>query len=188
MSRLPPLDVDALTPEQTEIYNRIASGARGGVRGPFTALLHSPALAGLVEQLGVYLRYRCAVPERLRELVILIVASRWQCDYEWFAHAPLARRIGHGEEVISAIGRAEVPDMPDVAETAVLRFARALVHEGTVDQPTYSVVSDFLGEQGTVDLGGLVGYYTLLAMTLNAHQVAAPPDADIPWRQTSSSR
>ena len=100
MPRLPALARETLNPAQREVYNRIATGARGGVRGPFTALLHSPKLAGLVEQLGVYARFQCEVPERLRELAILVCATHWHADYEWYAHAPLARRQGLSDDVV----------------------------------------------------------------------------------------
>ena len=182
MSRLPPVSADALTLEQAEVYNRIATGARGGVRGPFPALLHSPALAGRVEQLGVYLRYQCAVPERLREIAIVIVAAHWRCDYEWCAHAPLAERIGCEKGQLQQIGRGDDPGFTDEAEATTYAFCVELLRTGRVDAATHARAGKSLGLQGVVDLAGLVGYYTLLAFTLNAHAVEAPLDAPIPWR------
>lgn len=182
MSRLPPISPETLTPDQTEVYNRIATGARGGVRGPFTALLHSPALAGRVEQLGVYLRYQCAVPERLRELAIVVVAAHWRCEYEWYAHAPLAERIGHDKAALQRLGRGEEPSLADPADTATYRFCSELLRSGQVTEAVHAAATDLLGLQGVVDLAGLVGYYTMLALTLNAHAVAAPPETTVPWR------
>ena len=92
--RLPDLDPAHLTPEQQVIWDRIASGPRGGVRGPYFALLQSPQLCEEFERLGRYLRYDCAVPHHLRELSILVVARRWKAQYEWFAHAPIAAKAG----------------------------------------------------------------------------------------------
>ncbi|HWX47875.1 MAG TPA: hypothetical protein VNZ61_07470 [Roseomonas sp.] len=182
MSRLPPIDREALSPAQSEVYNRIATGARGGVRGPFLALLHSPALAARVEQLGVYVRFQCAVPERLRELAILTVASHWRCDYEWYAHAPLAERLGLPEAALVRLGQGQEPGFEDVTETLVRDYCATLLREGRVPDALYRRVREALGQQGIVDLTGLIGYYTLLALTLNGHEVAAPEDTQIPWR------
>jgi len=182
VSRLPPLDPEVLSPAQSEVYNRIATGARGGVRGPFLALLHSPALAGRVEGLGVYLRFQCAVPERMREVAILAVARHWRCDYEWYAHAPIAERLGVPEAALARLGRGEEPGFDEPGEALVRDYCAALLHDGTVPQPLYDSVRERLGERGIVDLTGLVGYYTLLALTLNAHAIRVPEGAGIPWR------
>ena len=181
MSRLPAISPDALTPQQKVVYDNIAGGARGSVRGPFTALLHSPALAGRVEQLGVYLRYECAVPERLRELAILAVAARWQCHYEWFAHAPLAERQGFSTAVLDAVARREMPEFETDADRETYAYAAELLRAGQVDKGQYDRTRDTLGLQGIVDLTGLIGYYTLLAMTLNAHDVRPPLGTPSPW-------
>ncbi|MDJ0387695.1 carboxymuconolactone decarboxylase family protein [Roseomonas sp. E05] len=182
MSRLPSIDPETLSPAQSEVYNRIATGARGGVRGPFLALLHSPGLAARVEQLGVYVRFQCAVPERLRELAILTVATHWRCDYEWYAHAPLAERLGLPEAVLAQLGRGEAPDFEEPNDALVRDYCATLLREGRVPDTLYNRAREALGQQGIVDLTGLVGYYTLLALTLNGHEVAAPGDAQLPWR------
>src|SRR5260370_25072134 len=104
MSRFAPISRENLSPAQAEVYNSITSGARGGVRGPFHVLLHSPELARRVEQLGLYTRFQCKVPERLRELSITVVARHWQADYEWYAHAALALKQGIPAEGIGAGG------------------------------------------------------------------------------------
>ncbi|HWL80678.1 MAG TPA: carboxymuconolactone decarboxylase family protein [Roseomonas sp.] len=181
MSRLPPIDREALSPAQSEVYNRIATGARGGVRGPFLALLHSPGLAARIEQLGVYVRFQCAVPERLRELAILTVAAHWRCDYEWYAHAPLAERLGLPEGTLAQLGRGETPEFEDPSDALVRDYCATLLREGRVPDALYNRTRELLGQQGIVDLTGLVGYYTLLALTLNGHEVAAPGDTQIPW-------
>ena len=104
MSRLPKLSRETLEPAAQAVWDRIASGARGGVGGPFTALILSPELCGRVEQLGVFIRYECSVPMRLRELAILCVGQHWKADYEWFAHAPIAAKQGVPDAVIAAVG------------------------------------------------------------------------------------
>jgi 4-carboxymuconolactone decarboxylase len=189
MARLPALSREALSPAQREIYNRIAAGARGGVRGPFTALLHSPRLAGLVEQLGVYLRFQCIVPDRQRELAILVCAAHWRSGYEWYAHVPLARRQGLGDDVLSAIGRGDpAPPFDEEADRLVFAFCRTSLETGFVPDALYGAVRELLGEPGLVDLTGLVGYYGLLALVLNVFGVLPPEPPEIPFPDREGQR
>jgi 4-carboxymuconolactone decarboxylase len=181
MSRLENLSREQLNPAQIEVYNSISSGARGGVRGPFKVLLHSPELAKRVEQLGLYVRFQCKVPERLRELAINIVSYRWRASYEWYAHAPLAQKQGVPEHVLEAIGTGQRPDFTEDADAIVYEYVTELLETRQVSKPTFQRASALLGDQGLVDLTGLVGYYTLLALTINAFEVEIPEDANIPW-------
>lgn len=172
---------EGLTAAQQAVYSSIAGGARGGVRGPHTVLLHSPGAAAPMDKLGAFVRYECSVPERQRELTILLIAAFWRADYEWYAHAPLARKQGLSDAVIAGIGRRETPDFETPLDTAVHRFVRELLDVRTVKDTTYGDAVSQLGEVGTVDLVALVGYYSAIAMTLNAFEVDVPADADLPW-------
>ena len=181
MSRLPVLSLEDMTPEQVEVYDLIASGVRGTAGGPFSALLYSPGLTRCVEQLGVYIRYQCAVPERQRELLICMIASHWRADFEWYIHAPLALNLGIPEDVLSKISKGEAPSFVDPADAVAHAFATQTMQTGRVSDSTYDKAVATFGEKGVVDLTGLLGYYSLLAMTLNTFEVEVPEDADIPW-------
>ncbi|MBL6454031.1 carboxymuconolactone decarboxylase family protein [Belnapia sp. T6] len=182
MARLIPPTREALDPAQQAVWDRIASGARGGVGGPFTALISSPDLCSRVEQLGVFIRYECSVPMRLRELAILCVGEHWKAAYEWYAHAPIAAKQGVPEAVIQAIGSGAAA-IPFDAEPdrVVVGFVRELLRTGQVGEAAYTAAKALLGEKGTVELTGLVGYYSLLAMQLNVFQVAPSPPFTAPW-------
>ena len=183
MSRLPQLSRETLEPAAQAVWDRIASGARGGVGGPFTALILSPELCSRVEQLGVFIRYECSVPMRLRELAILCVGQYWQADYEWFAHAPIAAKQGVPAAVIAAVGAgAESIPFDAPADAVVVGFVRALLRTGRVPEAEFAAAQALLGQKATVELTGLVGYYSLLAMQLNTFEVAPPPTVPIPWR------
>jgi 4-carboxymuconolactone decarboxylase len=182
MTRLKPIDPNQLQTRERAVYDSIA-GMRGAVRGPFLALLHSPELASRVEQLGVYVRYESAVPERLRELAILVVARHWRADYEWLIHASLAQGQGLDARHLMKLGTGDMPDWDTPADSLTHVFCAGLLREGEVDDETYGHMTKLLGPQGVVDLVGLVGYYALLALTLNAHAVIVPEGSAIPWRQ-----
>ena len=100
--RLPQPDPKTLNPEQRALWDMIAGGPRGGVRGPYFALLHAPKLCAQVEALARFLRFECSIPQRLRELVILVTGRRWNAEYEWFAHEPFAQKHGVSQAVIDA--------------------------------------------------------------------------------------
>ena len=182
--RLPPLERDALEPAQQVVWDRMAGGARGGVIGPFTALLTSAELCGRVEQLGVFIRYECGVPMRLRELAILVVGAHWQADYEWFAHAPIAAAQGVPEAAIRAIGLGQDPGLEAMPDRVVHAFVRELLRTGRVGDAAYAPAQALLGDKGAVELTALVGYYSLLAMQLNVFRVQSPPTVPIPWATT----
>lgn len=170
-----------LSDAQREVYQRIATGARKGVRGPHTILLHNPELASRVETLGRYVRYDCDVPQRLRELAILAVAVRWGARYEWYAHSGIALEQGISEDVQSAIAADKDPGFENDSDRLVFLFARALVNEGRVDGSLYDKVAALLTPNGVLDLTALVGYYTLLAFVLNVFEVGPPEPANVPF-------
>jgi 4-carboxymuconolactone decarboxylase len=180
MTRLKPIDTDKLNMKEAAVYASIA-GVRGAVRGPFLALLHSPELASRVEQLGAYVRYQCTVPERWRELAILVVARHWRADFEWFAHHDLAVKQGLSVTLLLQLGKGDIPEWDQAGDAIVHSFCASLLRDGGLDDALYARATELLSPQGVVDLVGLVGYYTLLALTLNAHVVTAPANADIPW-------
>lgn len=182
MTRIPPITTrEGLTESQQAVFDSITSGARGAVRGPFAVLLHNPAIAAPVEQLGAFLRYQCRVPQRQRELAILIIGAHWRADYEWFAHAPIARTQGVSDAVIDAIAAGQAPALDEPLDAAVHDFVCELLRERRVSDASFARVEGLLGRIGTLDLAALVGYYTLLAMVLNTFEVTVPDPAQVPW-------
>jgi 4-carboxymuconolactone decarboxylase len=178
---LPPVNAAALTPAQREIYDQIVQGPRGEVRGPFTVLLHSPGLAGKVEQVGAYIRYQSSLPARQRELAICIVAEYWKVDTEWFAHAPLALQAGVPAQVLDALGAGREPGFDDDGDRVCYAYVREVLKCAGLSQSAFEAAKQHFGNEAMVDLTGLVGYYTLLGMVMNSFEVR-PKNADIPWR------
>lgn len=174
-SRIPPVHPGALDDGQRPVYDAIA-GSRGRVAGPFAVLLHSPQLADRVQQLGAYLRYDGALERRLAELAVLITADAWSCAFEWSAHEPIARAAGLPDAAIDAVRARETPEDADDRTAAVFDYARELASTGDVTDATHAHVLSLFGVAQTVELTVLVGYYTLLAMTLNAHRIAPKED------------
>lgn len=180
MSRLQPVDPAAMSAEQRKVYDAIASGPRGGVRGPFLALLHVPELADRVQHLGELLRYGTSFDRRLSELAIIVTARCLRCQYEWFAHAKLALEAGVPADVVEAIRTDATPDFTDDKERLVWRFVRELVGSHRVTEATYAAVTGAFGTRGAVELAGIAGYYSMIAATLNGHAIDPPGEQPFP--------
>lgn len=173
MTRFTLPDVDALTPAQRAVYDATRAGRRGTVPANVMAWLPSPEFAGRAAHLGEFVRYQTSLPPQWSELAILVVARHWTCQYEWAVHAVEATRAGVADQVIAEIGAHLVPALEGGARV-VHDVARAVVSTGGLDETTFAAGETTLGRHGLVELVGLVGYYTMVAMTLNAFAVPVP--------------
>ncbi|UVW28304.1 carboxymuconolactone decarboxylase family protein [Massilia sp. H6] len=172
--RLGPIAPDAMTPAQRAAAQAIIDGPRGALYGPFVPLLRSPELMEYAQRMGEYLRYRSAIGARLSELAILVTARQWNQQVEWAIHAPIAAQVGIPHSVIHAIALRQRPADMLVDEAVVHDFCVEL-HEGkSVSDRVYADALALFGEQGVVDLMGVNGYYTFLAMVMNTARTAVP--------------
>jgi len=181
LARIPlPLPAE-MTPEQRRVYDAIVKGPRGTVVGPLRAALHRPELADKWQQLGELLRYRTSLPPQISEIAILVTARRWRCQVEWHMHALAAEQAGMASAAIAAIKRGCRPLEADAKALAVYDYAVELTDCGHVKPATYDAVLRDLGVAGIVELTALIGYYTMVAMTLNAHEIPLPAGVEPPF-------
>ena len=185
--RLPDLDLATLTPRQTELYERIG-GKRGQVRGPFLIWLRSPELCDKVEALGAFLRFDSVLPERIRELSILVTARFFDAQYSWAAHSEKAVKAGMSEASVEQLARGEVPEFAHPDEKAFYDFAMELLTTHFVSDATYQAAREAFGEQGLVDVIGAMGNFSMLAMCLNAFQVELRPEQKAPFADIQNFR
>ena len=179
MSRIDKLSPDDMTQDQRRVYDAIIAGPRGAAAGPFNALLRSPELADRAQSLGAFCRFETKFEPRLSEIAILVTARLWSAQFEWWAHARLAKEAGVDPAIIAAIEARRQPTFADADEQAVYEFATMLSHEHRVSDAVYQDVRDRFGEQGVAELVGILGYYTLVSMTLNTFEVPVP-DGETP--------
>ena len=176
-------DPEKMTSAQKAVYDQIVSGPRGTLIGPLRAALHNPELADRWQRLGKVLRFETSLPKRLNELAILVTARRWNCDLEWAIHARDADRAGLDPKVAEAIRNCAAPDFDgDDDGRDVHAFAWQLLSRGDVELPIYDAIVARWGEVGAVELTAVVGYYSMVAMTLNVHRIPLPEghSADLP--------
>ena len=178
--RFPVLAPEAMTPAQKAVADKIVSGPRKSLGGPFNAWLRSPALADRLQQVGEHIRFSSSVPRKLNEFAILITARAWNAKYEWYAHYPLALAAGLEPAVAADLAQGIRPRGMTPDEAEVYAFCTELRRDKSVSDATFAAVQKRLGDQGVVDLIAVNGYYDLVSMTLNVAQVETPPDGALP--------
>jgi 4-carboxymuconolactone decarboxylase len=179
-SRYPPLARDEMTPAQRDVADAIASGPRGGLRGPFQAWLRSPEIAQRLQKVGEYLRFSSSVPRRLNELAILVTARAWDAQFEWYAHHRLALEAGLDPAVAADIAAGRRPASMQDDEAVVYDFCTELRATRRVGDETLARAQALLGEGGVIDLIAVSGYYDLVSMTLNVAEVPLPDGLEPP--------
>ena len=163
-----------LDADQLKVYRELMAGPRGGVRGPFNALMRSPVLIDRVQKLGEFLRFESSIPARLNEFAILITARHWNAQYEWFAHLPHALKGGLQPEVAADLAQGKRPANMQEDEAIVYDFCTELHVKKSVSDAMFATAVKKFGERGVVDLIGVSGYYTLVSMVLNVDRHPLP--------------
>lgn len=178
--RIPLLAPEAMNPAQRKVYDAVVSGPRGAMVGPLRAAIHSPELAEKWQQFGAVLRYQTTLGARLNELAILITARHFDAQFEWHVHVQAARKAGLPEPIIEALRLAQrPPDMND-DESMIYDYCDQLHRTHFVSGDCHRRVQQRFGTVGVVELTALVGYYAMVAMTLNAHQLPLPEGVSPP--------
>jgi 4-carboxymuconolactone decarboxylase len=174
---------ETMTADQRRVHDKIVTGKRGRIQGPLRAALHNPDLAERWSALGELLRYGTSLTPRHSELAILVTGRECRAPFEWYAHRPEAEKAGLPAEIIEAIFTRTTPTVMAEADAAVYHFAIELNRFDSVATKTYERALEVLGERGVVELTALVGYYTMVAMTLNAHEIPFPEGVAPPFKR-----
>lgn len=175
MARLPGLNRrELLPPDAQPVYDEIMA-SRGRITPTFAVMLHSPQVAQRAAHLGTYMRFESSLDSPARELAALAAAHLCKCAYEWTAHQAPAREHGVSEAAIAALGSDGPLTGLAEAEALIIRFARGILIEHTVDPATFAAARLRFGDRGVVDLTATLGYYSMIACILNATGVEAAP-------------
>jgi 4-carboxymuconolactone decarboxylase len=184
--RLALLSEEQMSAPQRALMDALRSGPRGkglAVRGPFAAWLHAPVFGDLAQKLGAHCRYHTSLPPRLSEFAILCTARLWRAQFEWFAHAPIAEKAGVSAETIRDLRAGRVPKSAPKDERAIHDFVHELYRARRVSDRTYGRLHAILGDAGMVEVVGILGYYVMIAMTLNVFRMMPPDDTALPFAE-----
>jgi len=175
--RMPPIPADKLTEAQKRAVEEFKAARNADVSGPFVPMLRSPEVMSRARAMGDYLRFRSTLPPRLSEFVILLTARRWTQQYEWNAHAPRALQAGVSRDIVNAIAEGRRPERMAEEHDILYTLCDELQRNQSVTDATYAQAVAKFGEAGVIDVLGITGYYTMLAMVLNTARTPLPDGA-----------
>lgn len=175
--RMPEIPPDKMTEAQKKAADEFAAGRGTAVFGPFVPLLRSPEVMLAAKAMGDHLRYKSALPPPINEFVILITARQWTQQYEWAVHYTIALKAGVKPDIARAVAEGRRPEGMSPEEQIIYDFCTELHRNQSVSDATYARVLSKYGEQGIIDLVGVNGYYTFLAMVLNVARTPLPKGA-----------
>lgn len=174
--RMPPLEPARMTQGQKKAADELAAGPRGGVKGPFIPLLRSPELMDRLQKVGEYLRFRSSLEPRISEFLMCVVSREWTQQFEWFVHVPLALKAGVEPQTLESLSEGRRPAGMAADEEIAYDLWDELTRTKGVSDATYRRALDRFGENGIIDMLGVLGYFTTVSMVMNvAH---TPPQKD----------
>jgi 4-carboxymuconolactone decarboxylase len=177
MPRIPLVSEANMTEAQRRVHDVMMSGPRRSPPvGPLAAAMHRPELAEKWSDLGLVLRFNSSFEPRLREFVILLTGRHWDCQFEWYSHEAEARKAGLSPQSIETL-RAGGTVFAAVDEQSIHDYATELLRSHRATDATYQRILGLFGVAGIVELTALIGYYSMVALTLNAHEIGVPDGA-----------
>ena len=181
MTRYREISLAEITLAQKDVHDEIVAGRRGRFGGPFQILVRAPEVCRHLQRLGEYLRWGSSLPPALPELAICLTARHLRASYEWHAHAPLAVEAGVPAATIEAIRTGATPSFTAPDQVLVHRIVTELIDTKRLTEAAFADAVARFGEQGIVELGTIIGYYTAIGNALNAFQVPLPAGAPQPF-------
>ncbi len=177
--RFTQVPVEQFNDVQKRVAERVLKVSSAGLGGPYAILLRSPVL--LERYLGMtdYLRFETSLPKHLNEFAILIEARLWDAQYEWWAHHPIALRSGLSPELAEEVRNGRRPSSMKPDEEVVYDVVIELLRDRNVTDATFARATKILGEQPTIDLVAVAGFYMMVSAVLVAGRVS-PPDGTRP--------
>jgi 4-carboxymuconolactone decarboxylase len=176
VERLPPIPEAQMTDAQRAAAQAFSAGRGYPILGPFSVMLRSPEVMLRAKAMGDYLRYRNRLPKDISEMVILQTARAWSQDFEWVHHERYARQAGLAVAIIDAIRDGRRPEGMSDDQAAAYDFTAELGTHKQVSDHTYARAVAAFGEPGVIDLIGVQGYYTFLAMMMNVARTKLEAD------------
>ena len=175
MSRIPLPTPETMTPAQRRVYDAMLAGPRKSAPvGPLAVAMHRPELAEAMSALGLVLRFNSTFEPRLREFTILTCGRHWDCQFEWASHEGEAREAQLSETSIATL-KSGGGGFAQADEQAIFDYTTELLTRKFASDANYQRIVALFGVPGTVELTGLIGYYAMVALMLNAAEIAVPP-------------
>jgi 4-carboxymuconolactone decarboxylase len=188
MGRIEAIGPDSLNEDQLAYWESVVSGPRGPSLGPsprslgalFDTWLRAPGAGQPAAQLGEQLRFFGTLDDSLREMVTLTVATHWGAAFEFWAHAKAAKAAGLSDEIIEALRKGDKPPLAD-PDLLVYSVVGDLLQAKGVEDAAYEKLNALLGESALVELVMVVGYYSMVCISMRAFAIGLPDDVEPFW-------
>ena len=176
--RFRPLAYAELNPPQKALADAAIAAGRTSFDGPFNIQLRSPEMTELSRGLDAYLRTKStAIPEKLKEIGIMLTARFWGGQYVWYSHRQQALDAGLSAAFIDSMAAGQRPAVMTPDEAIVLEFCAELLATRQVSDAHFKAMADRFGERGIVELVGLMGRYHSLSMLFAVDRYPLPEGA-----------
>ena len=172
--RFPQPTMEQLNPEQQAVAAEVLKQSSAGLGGPYGMLIKSPELLKRYLMMTEYLRQKTSLPHRLNEMAILLEARIWDAQYEWWAHEPLARKAGLSDAIIADIRDGKRPNAMQPDEAIVYDVVTQLLNKRQLPDDTFGNARKILGEQQTIDLIAVTGFYVMVSAVVIGGKIAIP--------------
>jgi alkylhydroperoxidase family enzyme len=166
-----PYQEQAPTEELKKLYDGFKSQFGINVPNVVKALSNSPGLATKVFPLANYFMNQSALDPRIRELAVLMLMKRCDCEYGFVRHIDIAKKCGLSQEQIDNIGNYQSSELFTTDDKVILRYAEELTQKARVDDNLYAQAEKLVGKEHIVDLTGAIAFWNMMARNLNALQV-----------------
>jgi alkylhydroperoxidase family enzyme len=171
MPRVPYLEKAAAAPEVQKLYEGFEAQFGVGVPNVVKALSNSPGLAAKVFPLANYFMNQSALDPRVRELAVLMLMKRCDCEYGFVRHIDIAKKCGLTQEQIDDVGNYQTSSRFTPDDKVILRYAEELTQKARVDDALFASAEKLVGKQNIIDLTGAIAFWNMMARNLNALQV-----------------
>lgn len=173
MSKLPSATREGLSEEQQKIWDRIFEGRTGG-GGPYSMLMHSPAMAQHFAATEDYFRNHSLLPDADREIIILTAAREVSAHYAWTRHEIRAHKVGIKPEVIEALRVRANVDKFSGKEKLLVEFTRTLMNQHELPDELFGRMESELGRAKFIEAVGLLGHYITIGTVIRMFDVRPP--------------
>jgi alkylhydroperoxidase family enzyme len=173
MARIPRAKREDLSAEHQKIWDHIHT-ARSGGGGPYSMLMHSPAMAQHIAATEDYFRTNSLLPDAEREIIILTAAREIDARYAWSRHEIRAHNVGIRPEVIEALRAKASVDQFTGKERLLVEFTRTLMHDHTLPDHLFARMESEFGRANLVEAVGLLGHYITIGTIIRMFEVEPP--------------
>jgi alkylhydroperoxidase family enzyme len=149
--------------------NVVARNIAGGSRNIYRLFAHEPEVLRSHREHLTLMWESFAIPPQERELALLVLAHELGIEYEWHHHIPIALDEGVSPDELRAIANREFDGFDD-RERALLVYAERFARQD-VDDATHDAVAEAYSDDAMLGLSVLLGFYVLMAYTLDALDV-----------------